>query len=468
MKSLMKAARIGRRTFLEQLGLGAGGIVLSPIVKTLVSEAQGQTMQRTRFVVFMHGSGLSVHESFTPPEFRTMGTDAPGVMNGPKQYTWPSMVRTLAPWRNRMLLVDGLANHPVTGTSGHGTGFSALSGFAAGNNGSNEANGLPGNITIDQFIANKIGAGTRAKSVLFGASTSAAPRHAMAFAAGPLRPEPHFQSPPMMFQDLFGALAIDSDGVNRGAYKQGVLLDRMRKDIKRVSANLAGPERLKLDQYLTGVEDVEKRLKIVSAPSCKTGSYVQGGTSVEDRLEAMNEMATLALTCGMTNVVGVSVGCGNPHTQFPKFTRLHTGTRFESDGGIHMHGHSAPDIQAAAWDILHNFHGSLIARTITALEAVKEGDKTAFDSTVILYLSDNGHSHHNVYHERFPLFLIGNAGGKLKTDGRFIRYPLTRKGPNRPLVDLYSTLSTACGVPTDAFGKGGNHVPRGPLTEILA
>lgn len=179
-------------------------------------------------------------------------------------------------------------------------------------------------------------------------------------------------------------------------------------------------------------------------------------------------MATLALTCGMTNVVGVSLGCGNPHTQFPRYTRLHVGTRFGDDNGIHGHGHSAEDIKAAAWDILHNFHGSLIARMITALEAIKEGDRTAFDNTVFLYLSDNGHSHHNVYYERFPLVLIGNAGGKIKADGRFIRYPLTRKGNNRPLGDLYSTIATACGAPTDSFGKGGNHVPRGPLAELVA
>lgn len=462
-----RVATLCRRSFLERLGLGAGTILLGPVAQSLVSEARGQTVDRRRAIFFVHGNGLSYNASFTPPEMARDGNHGYPVLDGPRDYTWPAMLKSMERYRSRMLLVDGLPNHPRTGLSQHGTGYSALSCFAAANAGSNEGEGLPGNITIDQFIANKLGAGTRAKSVLFGASTRPAGVYARAFAAGPQKPEPHFQSPRLMFNDLFGALVTDGAGLNRGAYKQGMLIDGMRADIRRLEAHLAGPERRKLDHYLAAIEDFEKRLTLASNLRCKAPPFADTGTTVEDRLEQMTEMATLALVCGLTNVVGVSVGVGDSHVQFPKYTRLHVGTRFEAEGGIHSHGHSPPEVLGEAWNILHNFHGTLIGRMADALAGLREGDRTALDGSVFLYMSDNGGEHHSK-HNRYPLFLLGNAGGKLRTEGRFLRYPAKGQKGARSLADLFCTLATACGVPTDSFGKGGNEPVQGPLSEILA
>lgn len=455
-----------RRSFLEKLGLGAGAALLSPIATSLVAEAQGKTIPRKIFVVFIHGNGLHHDMNFTPPEFAA--SSAP-VLEGPTAYTWPKMFKAVEPWRNRMLLVDGLPNRPRSGASQHGGGYSALSCFAALNGGSNEGGGRPGHISIDQFIANGIGKSSRSRSILFGASQNRAAVRARAFSRGPGNPEPHFQDPGLMFNDLYGSLVTDPTGFARGATKQRILLDGMRADVKRLEQALAGPERAKLAHYLTAVENAESTLAASMSLDCKPPTVPIDETSVESRLEAMNEMATLALVCGMTNVVGVSVGVGNSHTEFPKYTRVHLGTQFEKDGGIDSHGHSVDSIQGPAWDILHTFNLGLVARTIQALSAVKSGGRTLFDDTTMLYLSDNGSYHHSKQ-ERHPLAIIGDAGGALKTGGRFLRYPPAAKGkpPARSLADLYCSLATACGVPTSTFGKGGNEPVTGPLPELMA
>jgi hypothetical protein len=463
----MRATSHSRRSFLERLGLGAGAVLLAPVAESLVAEARGAVPTRKRAIFFIHGNGLSYKASFTPPELRRDTDWSYPIVEGTKEYTWPTMLRSLARYRDRMLLVDGLPNSPKSGASQHGTGYSALSNFAAAHGGSNEGGGRPGNITIDQFIANGIGATTRAKSVLYGASTRPAGVYARAFASGPERPEPHFQSPRLMFGDLFGGLVRDPSGLDRGAYKERVLIDGMRADIKRLEGALAGPERRKLEHYLAAVEDFEKRMKLAATLSCQTPPFTDATNTVEDRLEAMTELATLALVCGMTNVVGVSVGTGDSHTDFPKYTRLHVGTRFEAEGGIHSHGHSPDEVLGAAWDILHDFHATLIGRMADALAAIREGDGTALDNSVFVYLSDNGGIHHSK-HERFPLVILGNAGGKLRSDGRFIRYPKKGTKGSRSLADLHCTIATACGVPTDSFGKGGNEPVTGPLEGILA
>ena len=56
------------------------------------------------------------------------------------------------------------------------------------------------------------------------------------------------------------------------------------------------------------------------------------------------------------------------------------------------------------------------------LESVKEGAGTMLDNTVIVYLSDSGDGHHPNLHE-WPVVLLGDLGGALKTRGRYLQLP---------------------------------------------
>jgi hypothetical protein len=170
--------------------------------------------------------------------------------------------------------------------------------------------------------------------------------------------------------------------------------------------------------------------------------------------DSLWDMASLALVCGMTNVIGASIGCGQAHL-FCLWPLI---------------GHDADALQRAATTISGMF--ARIMRTVNALQQVKEGDKTAFDNSAFLFISDNGGGediNHHTDKKRWPLVVVGNAGGKLKADGRFMRFPLKsqRQTGVRALADFYSTLATALGVPTDNFGMGGPEPIQGPIAELL-
>jgi hypothetical protein len=64
--------------------------------------------------------------------------------------------------------------------------------------------------------------------------------------------------------------------------------------------------------------------------------------------------------------------------------------------------------------------------------------------------------------------IVGDAGGTLKSDGRFIRYPSNDAMGARSLADFFVTLTHAMGVPNDTFGAGGVERVQGPLSELLA
>jgi hypothetical protein len=504
-------ARISRRSFCERLGLGASAALLAPILEALVSEARGQTPTRKRAVLFLTCNGLSSWQSFTPLEFMRKGGGVQA--NGDPshdiyypnvdyaatgtEYTWPRAFAPLLPYRRRMLLVDGLANR---GTAQHSAGYGALS--CVETVGAADSHGAPGGMTFDQYLASAIGTKTPQRSVLFGVDMFAMTTQTNVFATDKGAPQPHFCSPRLLWKQLFGAMVPASATMMpaKGPDKRHLLLDAIRADVARAQRNLAGAERAKLDQYLKAITNLEQSEMAAKAVSCTApGQWMReesyDASSVqnprvpnEDKIEAMTEMAILALTCGLTNVVGVSIGCGNGHGQAP-YGRIHKGTMFEGQGWLapHLLGHDdgvmgMPDPThvsgvksryGVCQDIMHAYHAKLLAHIADSLAAIKEGDKTAFDNSVLVYTNDNGEGHHSEK-ARWPVVVIGDAGGKLKSDGRFLRYavpPVDRSKQPTPaasLADFWCSIATAMDAPTSTFGKGGREPVKGPLPEIMA
>jgi len=454
--------RWSRRSFIEKLGLGAGAALLSPIAATLVSEAQGlaQVGTRKRIAFFLVGNGISIRcSSFVPPEFKTGGG---ATLISSNQYTAGAMVKNLEPFRGKTLLLDGLSNQIPK--SQHSCGFGTLSGIPCANGSPAEYGGAPGGITIDQYIGGKIGDGTRFKTILAGTSAPGM------FASGPERREQHHTSARLMFDAVFGNLIVDPSGINKGALEQKLILDKIRGDIGKLGGALAGPEKRKLEHYLAAMEDFDKRQKTLGVLSCKVPGTAPGladPKTPEDRLEALTEVLILALTCGLTNVTALAIGTGMSHQYFHPYKRIHIGTQFESKGQIDGYGHDGCELQGPGMDLIHNFNVGLMARMATALGAIKEGDRSIFDNMVMAYLSDSGDEHHGE-HRRFPVVLLGNAGGKIKSDGRYLRWPDKGKAGARSIPDLYNTLATGVGAQSDAFGMGGVEKVQGPLPELLA
>lgn len=454
-----------RRSFLERLGLGAGRILLAPVALDLVREAYGAEPARKRAVFFLASNGLHHEMVFTPPEFRQDSELAAPVLDGPRTFTWPEAFAPLAPYRHRSLLVDGLTNRPKS-TQGHTAGYAALTcrTWPVGPNNGRESV-APAGISIDQHVAEHIGANTSFRSVRFGVQNRVdGPQVSRVFAFGEGRPAPHYVDPRALYTELFGSAGPAGAPSGGGTRKR--LLDAISSDIKRLQGALAGTERGKLDQYLAAIEQYDKRQ--ASVATCRRVEAPGALRATEDLLESMLDMSLVALACGVTNVLCISAGCGNTHTTFPKYTRIHKGTSFEAQGFVTHEGHSPDAVQRDARTVIARYHTGLVARVVETLSAIKEGNGTAFDASVVLYFSDNAHQHHS-NKERWPVLVVGNAGGTLRADGRFVRFPLVTKNAAdaRSMGDFFSTLATALGRPTNDFGRGGNEPTTGVLEPLL-
>ena len=108
----------------------------------------------------------------------------------------------------------------------------------------------------------------------------------------------------------------------------------------------------------------------------------------------------------------------------------------------------------------------------SGVEKIPEGDGTMLDNTMIVYISDNSDKHHASATE-WPMFVLGNLGGKLKTSGRYLAYPRYGTASHKQTIGNWlTTICHAAGVPQDHFGQpdfalGKLDEQNGPLSELL-
>jgi hypothetical protein len=284
------------------------------------------------------------------------------------------------------------------------------------------------------------------------------------------RPLPTMCKPDQAYAALFGSVANGAAKEEFAARNN--LLDFLRRDIKKVQGELVGQEREQFDAYLESFETLRNRQSRLNeiehtlrekgpAPNDKYTSEVE-----TDRLDAQFDIGAAALICGLTNVLTLSSAAG-----IRDFDVTFKGLGINLDKHSIGHGGS---FEGKKWDELYNiirrYHMDLIAGLVRKLEAVREGDGTMLDNTVILYLSDGAEAHHSRCWE-WPMVMLGNMGGKLKA-GRYVDYPGYGHKGHRTTANMYVTLLQLAGSQRTSYGVADPNLKdldqHGPLEELLA
>ena len=376
----------------------------------------------------------------------------------------------LEPLKDRVTIIQGLSGRAGAVSDPHGANFGALGVYRSDNGAPAAAE------TIDGALAKAMPAIFSHVGFKMGAANELIAHPALS-AAGKGKPLPFYCSPIMAYQELFGSLAT-SDKLKAVAQLDRHLLDFMVDDVKRVKKSLPSIEKEKLDHYLQGFEALrERQIKLaklddsvrVHIPSI-TDKYT---SPIEThRLEAHFDLAAAALIAGLTKVV--TIDADDADDLDGRYSGLGLGEK-----SIHEIGHLSDDFKkgrdsnftdgtdgVGARNIVRRFQIDLIAGLAKKLAAVPEGDGNMLDNTLIVYFSDAGQQHHANY-ENFPMVLVGNLGGKLKT-GRFIHYPSYRNTGNRTLGSFYTTVLHATGNPRDGFGQIDLQLPEDGQKQVLS
>ncbi len=441
------------------MSLGASGLALAPFLSRYAhsEEVSPQAQTPKRFLFVVKSSGLQA--GFINPEGLQHGGDS--IVDQPlADHKLAEGMESLEPFRKRLTILQGLSGRMCN--PGHSSHYGALGAYKAG------AHSQPADATIDGYLAQQLPSVFNHVGLKMGDGSQGTAYPSIS-ALGKNRQLPFQCNPELAFQNLFGSIAAGGD-IRKNYLRTGNVLDTMSEDIRKLQKQLPQQGREKLDHYLGGFEALrDRRLKLIGmqdvlkrhAPEVSDKYTSKFST---DHLEAHFDMATSALITGITNVITI-------HT-----CDLHSS--YQGLGitpKVHSVGHGASSGSMSSQEcrnLIRKFHFNLISEVARKLEAIPEDDGTMLDNTVIVYVSDNSDKHHSTATE-WPMVVLGNMAGRLKSQGRYLAYPSYGKANHHHTIGNWlTTLCHVAGAPVDHFGQpdfaiGKENDQRGPLSELL-
>jgi hypothetical protein len=409
----MRSPRMRRRDFLRTAGAGAA---LAPFTPFFNRQAEADGGFPRRMILVFTGNGTLENEFF-PTGGETDFAFKPG-----------SITEPLAPYRSSLIFPKGL-RRLTSGSGAHEKNMGGLwtcCGLVA-------TNGYPRGPSIDHVIAQGLNAGTAFKNLQFGVQSDSfnpggnKPVLKSMTYSGPnavVRPE---DNPTVMFNKLMlgagGGPVVSPEDLQRTQSRRKSVLDAIRGDLRSLSMRLGRDDKAKLDQHLEGIGGLERRLiqPIGEGPAPTSGCQSPGmpggfndaaalaaNENFPKVMDVQNRLAVAALACDRTRIATIQWS--------RSFSPIrHQWVGVNEDHHTISHRTGANDIR-----MLHNlnrWYGERFAELLGQLAAVKEGEGTLLDNTVVVW----GNEANTGNHAASPAVtvLAGGCGGKLKT-GRLL------------------------------------------------
>lgn len=433
---------LSRRTVLKGLGTAIALPWLEAMTPGLaLAEADRKTLPKRMAFIYIP-NGVHVPD-WTPKE---VGKDS----------QLPFILEPLQPLRQELLILSGLTlDKARPHGDGGGDHARAMASFLTGRQ-AKKTHGadIRVGISVDQLAAGRVGQQTRFPSLEIGCeggklSGECDTGYSCAYSSNlswrtESAPVGKEIDPRQVFERLFGNQVKDEAGVSRAKREryQKSILDFVAEDAGRLKSKLGSNDQRKLDEYLTGVRELERRLAMADKPGQLPASALPArpaGIPKEytEHIRLMCDLLVLAFQADLTRIatfVFANDGSNRPY----KFIDV-------SDGHHDLSHHKGDKDKHAKIRKINRFHVSQLAYLLEKMKAVKEGNGTLLDQAMIVYgsgISDG--DRHN--HENLPILLAGKGSGTVK-GGRHLRFP-----KETPLANLHLALLDRMGAPTDGFG----------------
>ncbi len=250
-----------------------------------------------------------------------------------------------------------------------------------------------------------------------------------------------------MFERLFGEGGPAS--ARRAALRsRGSLLDSFNDDIARLKRRVGVTDRVRVDQYLDSIREVERQIERAEArtaenPVADLERPVGVPAAFADHAKLLFDLQVLAFQADITRIVTFQLTRELNNRTYPEI-----GVADPHHPTSH-HGNDPEKLLKISK--INTFHVSLFAQFLEKLKSTPDGDGSLLDNTVYLYGSGLGNSSiHD--HENLPILVAGGAASGMR-GGRHIRY---KNGT--PLANLHLTLLDRVGVHVDSFGDSNGKI----------
>jgi hypothetical protein len=387
-----------------------------------------------RFAALFMGNGIS------PNNWSAKGTGA--------EMELSKTLEPLAPYKTKLNVISGLFNKHATGVGIHpGQTGNILSGAAL-----QKGSVLKGGISVDQVLANRFEGETPQSSIVLACEQPLTGYHETNFSMAYSSHISWQNANSPVPTEVYPSLAFDNLFDNQGSKRTTSILDRVAEHAAHVSRQVSRADRAKIDEYLTSVREVEKRVertrsaKAVAEDRAKdkgrpavTMPRPENGLpeDVREHMRLMCDIIAMAFQTDKTRIATLLM-CRDLSGLIYPFL----------DVRLSHHAASHAD-QSDAYERVSRFYVGQLAYLAERLAAMPEGEATVLDHSCLMFISNlwSGSAHDST---KVPLLTVGGLGGTLET-GRVLDF--TSAGDdNRKLCSLYLSLMDRMDVRLDHFG----------------
>ena len=441
---------IHRRTFLRGLGIAIALPVLDSLLpaRALAGGAGSSAFpKRVAWIYVPNGANMA---DWTPA--------ATGAA-----YELPLILEPLRAHKKDFNVITGLANHQGDELGdGGGAHARASASFLTGVHPRKTAGAdIKAGVSCDQIAANQLGeytrlpslelscdGGQRAGSCDSGYSCIYQFNVSWKSETQPMIPE---VDPRAAFERLFGngdpAASLEAN--LRRSLNRKSILDYVLEDTHRLETRIGLEDARKLDEYLTSVRELERRIeRAAQFPTPKAPVGVQTPQmfeTYEPQMQLMYEVMALAFQTDSTRVATFIVAHDGSNRPYPGI-----GIR---DGHHDLSHHREDAEKKKKLALINRYHVAQFSRFLDRLKTIKEGSGTLLDNCVIQYGSalSNGDKHNP---ENLPIIIAGHGGGRI-TSAQHVRVD-----ERTPMTNLYRSMLDAVDVRTEKIGDSTGKVDR--------
>ncbi len=245
--------------------------------------------------------------------------------------------------------------------------------------------------------------------------------------------------PSIEFERMFGSGDLAERRESNRIRKS--VLDVVRGDAQRLMKQLGKSDLRKMDEYFTGVREIEQRIERSEQEDAAALPDIEipfgRVESFREHARLMFDLMVLAFQTDTTRVATLMLDNAGGNRRYTEIG--------VSDGHHGMsHHRDKPDLVQNLRKI-DRYLVEQYAYFLEKLEATRDAGGSLLDQSMVLYGSgiSDGNRHR---HEDLPIVLAGSASGQIET-GRYVD-----AGKECPMANLFLTMLDLMGTPADSIG----------------
>lgn len=357
----------------------------------------------------------------------------------------------LAPHRDHLVVIDGLASHEASKGTGAGLHAKAQTAFLSGVFlKETEGADFRGGKTLDQYAADVLGADTPLRSLELGTEPgflasvceqgiSCVYQNTMSWRT-PTTPLPVENNPRVIFERLFGEGGSATERALQ-ARKDRSILDWVSQHVTTLQGQLGSSDRLRVEEYLAAVREVEQRIQRQEKQGEQSpllGTPPVGvPDSQDEHTKLLLDLQFLAYQADITRVAAYMVRREESQATYPQIG--------VPDAHHWCSHHGGNPEKVAMVSKINAHHVALFAHLVERMKATPDGDGTLLDHSTFMYGAGFGDG--NVHSpELLSIAVVGGGCGTIKGN-RLLKTP-----ERTPLMNLGLTILANAGVELDQVG----------------